>query len=549
MEEANEKTALLQQKIEALKIRSNVDGYVANMQATQNLFNRPVRQGDRLFEIMPIVGPQADEGTLTGSRKGQPATGDTGALGGGFGSRILSGLGGVMPGSAGPGHGKVTSGTLQLKWSRVERRFNGTWGKGGDRHGTMSLRLVDNEIRGGWTTDEEAQMESGTPRLADLLWTRRAFKTQPAESPSVSRDSLNDRLIQRLQGQWKLVRIVDPGGADYVPRTSSGWIVEGHTMISFGSDVSFKTPFRVDESLSPAHFDMLTAGEGNSDHLGLIEVAGDRLKWAHSGNTGDKTMPIRPAKLEPSLGVYYCEMERVREDAQETAKVAGIDKPLDRRNAHSVVEANGPEAAVPLEVRAYAIQDLPLWSKDGTSQHIDLLIHYLEARVDSTKNGGDEIGSYDAGRRVLVVRGDARKHQHIAQLLTELRASSGQPADDLAKETSLKTYSIADLPIWSKDGKKQSVDLLLSYLRSNVDPPSWESKATRAAYNAETLSLAVQGTEEVHDGIKAALSRLRVEPLTTATVFYLRSGAADAVGEARKSRSCQTEAPSHQIDV
>lgn len=64
------------------------------------------------------------------------------------------------------------SGTLHLKWSRLERRFNGTWGKGSDRSGTMSLRLVDQEIRGGWTTDEDAQLASGTPLLGDLSWKR-----------------------------------------------------------------------------------------------------------------------------------------------------------------------------------------------------------------------------------------------------------------------------------------------------------------------------------------------------------------------------------------
>ncbi len=175
---------------------------------------------------------------------------------------------------------------------------------------------------------------------------------------------------------------------------------------------------------------------------------------------------------------------------------------------NSIVPA-GETKVSDTDVRLYAIQDLPLWSKDGTSQHIDLLILYLEPRVDSTKNGGDKIGSYEAGRGVLVVRGDARKHQQIAQLLTDLRASVGQPAEELAKEKSVTLYSIANLPLWSKDGKKQNVDLLVSYLRVNVDPPSWKSQATRAAYNAETLSLVVQGTQEVHNGIKAALSRLR----------------------------------------
>ena len=94
------------------------------------------------------------------------------------------GLGGNTGGTvSGPGtaldSGQGKSGTLHLKWSRVERRFNGTWGKGAARSGTMSLRLVDKEIRGGFTTDEDVQLETGTPLVGDLLW-KRSVVTVPA---------------------------------------------------------------------------------------------------------------------------------------------------------------------------------------------------------------------------------------------------------------------------------------------------------------------------------------------------------------------------------
>ena len=64
------------------------------------------------------------------------------------------------------------SGELRLKWSRIERRFNGTWREGEDRLGKISVRLVDTEIRGGWTTSKKAAVNPGTPKLADLLWKR-----------------------------------------------------------------------------------------------------------------------------------------------------------------------------------------------------------------------------------------------------------------------------------------------------------------------------------------------------------------------------------------
>mgnify|MGYP001580809595 CR=1 FL=1 len=105
------------------------------------------------------------------------------------------------------------SGTMQLKWSRVERRFNGTWGKNNDRSGKLSLRLVGNEIRGGWTTDQDTQKESGTPRLADLLWTRSSNNAAKKEEQSAA-NSLQGK-IHRVNAERK-VAWINLGTADSV---------------------------------------------------------------------------------------------------------------------------------------------------------------------------------------------------------------------------------------------------------------------------------------------------------------------------------------------
>jgi len=65
-------------------------------------------------------------------------------------------------------------GTIELKWSRIERRFNGSWREGRDRYGKISVRLVGDEIRGAWTTNKKSKIVSGTPRLADLLWVKKS---------------------------------------------------------------------------------------------------------------------------------------------------------------------------------------------------------------------------------------------------------------------------------------------------------------------------------------------------------------------------------------
>lgn len=67
----------------------------------------------------------------------------------------------------------ANSGTVHLKWSRIERRFNGTWQDAkGERNGKMSIRLDSDQIRGAWTTNKKSKLASGTPRLADLLWVK-----------------------------------------------------------------------------------------------------------------------------------------------------------------------------------------------------------------------------------------------------------------------------------------------------------------------------------------------------------------------------------------
>jgi serine/threonine protein kinase len=64
------------------------------------------------------------------------------------------------------------AGKIELKWSRVENRFNGTWRIPENHSGKLSIRLVENEIRGGWTTSKKADHNPGTPRLGDLTWKR-----------------------------------------------------------------------------------------------------------------------------------------------------------------------------------------------------------------------------------------------------------------------------------------------------------------------------------------------------------------------------------------
>lgn len=76
-------------------------------------------------------------------------------------------------------------GKIEVKWSRIERRFNGTWSEGEDRFGRISLRRQDDQILGGWTTSKNAHINPGTPELADLSWSRKSDPAIPAAESAI----------------------------------------------------------------------------------------------------------------------------------------------------------------------------------------------------------------------------------------------------------------------------------------------------------------------------------------------------------------------------
>jgi serine/threonine protein kinase/Mg-chelatase subunit ChlD len=64
-------------------------------------------------------------------------------------------------------------GRLALKWSRVSRRFNGTWSEGGDKaFGDLSIRMLNGEIRGAYSLDKKFLSDPEASHLAELHWIR-----------------------------------------------------------------------------------------------------------------------------------------------------------------------------------------------------------------------------------------------------------------------------------------------------------------------------------------------------------------------------------------
>jgi beta-mannanase len=73
------------------------------------------------------------------------------------------------------------------------------------------------------------------------------------------------------------------------------------------------------------------------------------------------------------------------------------------------------------------------------------------------------------------------------------------------------TYAVADLPVWRtnlKDAPKFSPEVLTKYLRSTVDPNSWNTGG-EIRPNQRTASLVIAQSQSNHEKIADALKAFR----------------------------------------
>ncbi|MEQ8784988.1 MAG: protein kinase [Pirellulaceae bacterium] len=262
-------------------------------------------------------------------------------------------------------------GAMRLQWSWIERRYNGTWRVGDRASGRVSLRLVDGEIRGALTTSRSAQGRLETPRLSDLLWTR------AISAPTGSRSE------------------------------SAGGLA--------------------------------------------VELSADRV-------------PLPPAKPNE-------------------------------------------------ETRIYHIEHLPLWTRDGKQQNAALLLQYLKTIDVASWADGTTRAAYDADQRSLVVSTTNGIHEEFARVLNGGLSKAAPPAETPIPPDVQYTvaYPIADLPLWTRDGKFQGVELLIKYLRLEAKVATWNDGGIHASYFGDKHQLIVASNSATHQKLAGALAALRVE--------------------------------------
>ena len=331
----------------------------------------------------------------------------------------------------------IPPGKLHVKWSAIERRFNGNWGTGDHTKGKISLRLVDNEIRGACTSTSESRKESTSPQLTDLLWKRvkdSAVTVPPIEFDTMEklagneRDSAESRFANEpswasssvvsnntLDGIWDVVEINWCGQV---------WISNGkQVLIENGKWVGFdphetEDPtqnIRRDFAIGPDNEFCRIETDGKLRYLqpGRFRLEADQLWLAVQQCSLPSETPIHaiPTVSEPNVTYYRLRRRKAggqEENTNVTRKQSGAKNSalFNRQTIEDITRIyNDNTAVLRRELFQPPIQDLTveqmraalrlaaeIETRDGRPKTGKLLEKFAESGVLSRKNG--ELLSY-----------------------------------------------------------------------------------------------------------------------------------------------------------
>jgi len=292
------------------------------------------------------------------------------------------------------------SGTVHLKWSRVERRFNGTWAESDDRNGKISLRLVGDEIRGAWTTDKNLKTETGTPELADLLWKRTSDKQ---ERPALSKIDADKANAETLTGSWTLAFVEKNGKKTHVGSTGTSTL-NPITFAFDGAKFLITYPGQSEEVSGTytlvvhhksADLDLVVSrdttgsqvGEGRTDKY-LCQIEGDTLKLASYG----LGYPDRPKSFQDEhMSIMWMQRlnpnDRKKGGAKEAEKrLLQID--LEEAKAKLAVAESRFERISKLNA-ARAVEDALLVKAKAQLDVANVQVERQKLRLEAFQQGGD----------------------------------------------------------------------------------------------------------------------------------------------------------------
>lgn len=175
---------------------------------------------------------------------------------------------------------------LELKWSRLERRFNGSWSGKQNAAGRLSMRVVDDELRGAWTSNRFSQQELGLPRMADCFW-KRSLENGSHQSPSPAKE------LHGTSSDSSLPTINESNAApsEHLEQLNEGlWIDRNEKRVVMDAEVC----------LTRGPLEMLACPSGSKEHESILAVK-TRPSFVHAALLAVGAKPGKPAQLGPNF--------------------------------------------------------------------------------------------------------------------------------------------------------------------------------------------------------------------------------------------------------
>lgn len=221
-------------------------------------------------------------------------------------------------------------GKIELNWSRIERRFKGTWSEGDERFGTLSIHLVNGAIQGAYHTDLKSKPNA--PELAELHWTLASHAKGSGSAATIGGQSPMTEAGQITAEGWRLRqqgRLAEAESrfkraVELDPQDANAWNGLGWSQFNAGKAEAAIESFRKAIQLEPDHPAALN---------GLGQVLLQQRRYAEAEKVLLKAAPRAPAAWFGLARLYLLqgEFEKAEPWAKKLVDApAGddVDKPL-----------------------------------------------------------------------------------------------------------------------------------------------------------------------------------------------------------------------------
>ncbi len=274
------------------------------------------------------------------------------------------------------------------------------------------------------------------------------------------------------------------------------------------------------------HMIVLTNGDPDVTDDGILKAfreAGITISVVHIELHGPR-YEATPKRIAEMTGGRYYHVQNAQPSVVETIFRSEATR-LTQNSAGETSKGRGADRGTGQGIirvtRVYPIGNLPIWTQDGKKQGAGLLIRYLKSHVyPPSWDSRTTVAAYDSDQLSLVVQAPVNVHNEVASTLDNWIPKLAT-VDETPQQYRV-SHPVGDLPLWTRNGKAQDVDLLIHYLKSVVGATSWDERGVQAWWLRANNSLVVQANDAIQSRVRDAINVLRVEAVLEQLAAFVR---------------------------